>query len=177
VPGGEPGKTYPYDVVREKQYNTQQVDLKTMTTEENDVVNWEDLQPGPGRKIMAITQVDAIPSRRLRIPETITFHPLFLQYQKTQKFSGWTDELFTKVTANNAKRVYSDMGSSRNPSVTIVPADGLLDASFVRTIFHEVSAAIRLFHDMNIADMTKSALPFECLWRNGRQRRGVRLGE
>jgi hypothetical protein len=96
----------------------------------------------PGDRIQAITTVDNPEDRtggRLEVPETITFHPLWLKLQRARQFSGWTDELFTSITHKDAVKEFEDKGKKMN--MELGPVDGLLDHSFVRNVFHEVCNA------------------------------------
>jgi hypothetical protein len=96
-----------------------------------------------GNKIQAVTTrddpEDLKGSGRVHIPETITFHPLWLKLQRERKFNGWTDELFQKHTHPNAAKEYED--KSKDMGMGLGPVDGLLDISFARNLFHEVRSA------------------------------------
>ncbi|KAF2703710.1 hypothetical protein K504DRAFT_463174 [Pleomassaria siparia CBS 279.74] len=128
----------PYDVIRDNQLMNEKAGLKVMTEQEDDtaVGDWTNIQ---GNRLQAITSVDDDNERtgdRVYIPETITFHPLWLKYQRDQGFSGWTDQLFADVTDKRAVQVFKDKGKAKGND-NVVPMDALLDSSFVRNIFHE----------------------------------------
>jgi hypothetical protein len=149
--GGGPGNAVPYDLIRDKQWYTKELDLSRMLKEENDptIGNWNNIPSGP-LKIKATTNVDERRSLRKDVPETITFHPLWLQHQRNQQFSGWTNELFAKVTANNAMEVYNEISNKKKLPFDIVPVDGVNDASFVANVFHEVSDAATIYHELEM---------------------------
>jgi hypothetical protein len=116
-------------------------DLKVILQQEDKPGDWDQIV-GSSR-IQAITDRDSNAGRtgdRLKVPETITFHPLWIKLQRTHMFDGWDQDLFDKVTAKDAAKVYEAKGKTRGNS-NAVPADGLLEASFVRNVFHEVSAS------------------------------------
>lgn len=114
--------------------------------QENDPAtpDWNSL---PTPKVVALTQVDKpSPERdanlkesgRLHVPETITFHPLYIRYLKGTNFGTWTDALFNEVTSPNAPAVFKAKGDAKDPKVDIRPVDGLLNDSYIQTILHEV---------------------------------------
>lgn len=126
----------PYDLVRQKQYYSNDVDLKVLLQQENSAGDWENIV---GKRIQAFTAVDATDkSRRLNVAESITFHPLAVKMERERKFNGWNQALFEEVTHEDAAKVFEEKGKARGVD-NVVPADAVFQASFGRTVFHEVS--------------------------------------
>jgi hypothetical protein len=76
------------------------------------------------------------PGQEVHVPETITFHPSWIEHQRTRRFAGWSQESFDEVTAADAMSVFKQKGDNVNADIR--PIDGLLDRSFDRNMFHEV---------------------------------------
>lgn len=133
----------PFDVVRKNALQSNR-DFEKMLNEAKTIAKWEDLK---NSRIQAITMRD-IPGPpegdRTRIPETITFHPLWLKYQRDRNWNGWTEEMFNKVTAKDALEVFKKKGQEIGFDAR--PVDALLDSSFTRNMFHEVRGRLSSPH-------------------------------
>lgn len=130
----------PYDIVRRKQLAKTHELQKFIDQENAPGASWDTIA---GQRTFALTQVDKPPPSgglggRLRVPETINFHPLYIRNEKANGFAGWTDSLLDDVTADDAPDVFKAKGMAKNPPITIRPIDGLLEASIVKTMLHEV---------------------------------------
>lgn len=133
--------TIPYDKIRERLLFTN-ADLEIFIKEETEFDKWSSLR----NRIQAVTSVDSAqpPSgQRLFVPEAIFFHPLWIKHQTEKKFGGWSRELFNDVTADNALEKFKTVGQQRE--LDIRPVDGLLEASFVRNVLHEVGVRSNCF--------------------------------
>jgi len=131
----------PYDRIRQVQKYTKDADLNVMLRQEETIGDWNKIE---GFRLLAITDVDADANRngdRLKVPETITFHPLWIKMQRTRKFDDWDEALFNEITRKGAATVFAAKGKARGND-NVVPADGLLQASFVQTVFHEVGTSL-----------------------------------
>jgi hypothetical protein len=154
----------PYDAVRDKQYLNFESPLLKMLQQEADREiggDWKNIKED---SVQAHVSTDAYhDGDRLHVPESITFHPLWIKYQRDQKFTPWTTELFDEVTASDAAEKFKTRGTGSG--IQAVPVDALLNRSLVRNMFHEVSVhyAAHASGDILIADMILPVLPLKCL--------------
>lgn len=127
----------PYDLVRKRRLY-QGSDLLKMKADES---KYADFNAVSAPKIKSIVQMD-LPQPpkggRLRIPESVNFHPLFITFLGNSLGWTWTQEKFTEVTSPNAAAVFKAKGAAKNPPLDIRPIDGLLDRSIIKVLFHEV---------------------------------------
>ncbi|KAK1999300.1 hypothetical protein LX36DRAFT_486357 [Colletotrichum falcatum] len=138
--GGPFGK--PYDVVRKKHLFASHDFEKFLAQEESEEFggDWDKV---PTPRIMALTQRDDKPlgkapeGGRKRVPETITFHPLWIKFQRSRNFGGWTEDDFREVTKFNALEDFKRRGEAKQPAVDIRPVDFLLSKSLTANILHE----------------------------------------
>jgi hypothetical protein len=128
------------------------VSLQVFIDEENDYGDWDRLAE-KGDRLAAVTAVDEEQppeGDRLRVAETINFHPLWIKYQRERGFDTWTKDLFDRVTAKGALQEFQDIGKKKTPPVDIRPVDALFNASFIRNMLHEVGLKLpnRNIHDV-----------------------------
>ena len=124
----------PYDVVR--QYRLfRNADMEKMVSQENDFNTWQEVPAGKTNAVTSRDSTQPPEGTRKKIPETITFHPLWIKYHQERNFEEWDDEMFKRVTAETALEEFSKKSSAL---VDARPVDGLLDSSFARNMFHEV---------------------------------------
>ena len=97
-------------------------------------------------RIQAITSRDMgeVPEgNRRRVPETITFNPRWIGFQKENGFMLWDQGRFDEVTAPGALGIFKE--KSKGSSMDLRPVDSLFDVSLTRNIFHEVRMFLSLF--------------------------------
>ncbi|TDZ53993.1 hypothetical protein CTRI78_v006633 [Colletotrichum trifolii] len=140
-PSGGPFPS-PFDVVRQKSLYTSH-DLQVFLEQETSGQFGGDWEKVPAPRIKALTQRDVkvggLPAGgRTRVPETITFHPLWISSQRARSFGGWNDDDLEEVTKLNALDTFKKIGAGQNPRVDIRPVDGLLKHSFTANVLHEL---------------------------------------
>lgn len=77
---------------------------------------------------------------RRGIPQTINFHPLYIEHLQLNNFAAWTQTDIDLVTHPDARLHFRDKGKKYNTILS--PVDGLLGKTFIRTVIHEVSFLI-----------------------------------
>ncbi|KAF2220088.1 hypothetical protein BDZ85DRAFT_31718 [Elsinoe ampelina] len=160
-----------YDVVRSSPHQAPHT-FQTFLDQEKNLGDWNRIE---GQKIQALTQVDPEsvenpklppPGERAMVAQSITFHPLLVKWHRESQQDTWNEKLFSEVAASNAGDVFRRL--SRERGVTIRPVDGLLEASFVRCMFHE------FFHLSYFGGMTDSLNGQAYGWHNNVQNKDLR---
>ncbi|KAF4555937.1 Hypothetical protein D9617_2g059020 [Elsinoe fawcettii] len=139
-----------YDHVRETTYSSPHPFERFM----QDATQYNDWTGVIGTKIQAITEIDTKEGRdtdgrppgvRASVPETINFHPLLVKWHQESGIGRWNPAMFGTITSPTAEQDFRRI--SREKGLTIRPVDKILDASFERSMIHE------LFHTTNFGLM------------------------
>ncbi|KAK2024427.1 hypothetical protein LX32DRAFT_697166 [Colletotrichum zoysiae] len=133
----------PYDEVRKKYLFASHVLQEFLAQEESEALggDWEKIPPP---RTMALTQLDikeadGLPEGgRKRVPEAIYFHPLWIKFQRSRNFGGWSEDDFAEVTRFDALEEFKRRGAAQNPAVDVRPVDRLLSRSFTANVLHEL---------------------------------------
>ncbi|KAF4875050.1 hypothetical protein CGCSCA1_v005782 [Colletotrichum siamense] len=142
----------PWDNVRQNQL-TNPHDFVNFLKEEETLGDWGKI--GDDRvKVKAVTARDlnTPTGGRLRIPESINFHPLWIKYQRSRGFVDWTQETVNKVTAKTAPDAFQKLSEERKKDIR--PVDGLLQDCFTTNVLHEffhLTSFGAMFDDMDLA--------------------------
>ena len=170
----------PYNVVR--QYRLfRSADMEMMVSQEKDFKTWQEIPAGKTNAVTSRDSTQPPEGTRKKIPETTTFHPLWIKYHQERNFEEWGEDMFERVTAETA---LEEFGKESSALVDARPIDGILDSSFARKIFHEVCGDFSPSHSASLYTQIaiRSGLPVyfqrnqqcnidvppDCLWKDGR---------
>ncbi|KAF4857324.1 hypothetical protein CGCSCA4_v000433 [Colletotrichum siamense] len=140
----------PYDKVRSARL-TNPHDFVNFLKQEEAPGEWTKVQ---GVRVKAVTARDlnTPTGQRLRVPESINFHPLWIKFQRSRGFVDWTQETLNKVTAKTAPDEFREI--SEREKKDIRPVDGLLRDCFTTNVLHEffhLTFFGAMFDDMDLA--------------------------
>ncbi|KAK2043257.1 hypothetical protein LZ31DRAFT_542765 [Colletotrichum somersetense] len=110
----------PYGEVRKKHLFSPHVLQEVLPQEDSEPLcgDWEEIPPP---RTMALTQLDikaadGLPEGgRRRVPETINFHPLWIKFQRSRNFGGWSEDDFAEVPRFDALEEFKRRGAAQNP--------------------------------------------------------------
>ncbi|KAF4928676.1 hypothetical protein CGCVW01_v001792 [Colletotrichum viniferum] len=127
----------PWDNVRQNQL-TNPHDFVNFLKEEEAQGDWGKIG-NDGVKVKAVTARDlnTPTGDRLRIPESINFHPLWIKFQRSRGFVDWTQETLSEERKKDIR-----------------PVDGLLQDCFTTNVLHEffhLTSFGAMFDDMDLA--------------------------
>ncbi|KAF3803235.1 hypothetical protein GCG54_00013342 [Colletotrichum gloeosporioides] len=137
----------PWDNVRQNQL-TNPHDFVNFLKEEEALGYWGKIDHNQV-KVKAVTARDlnTPTGERLRIPESINFHPLWIKFQRIRGFVDWTQETVNKVTAKTAPDAFQQLSKERKKGYS--PSGWLASRLLRNRRFARVSIAyltLQFFH-------------------------------